>query len=133
MTMVEVRTQVSVHDLLTGVAQLDTPELDRFVTQVLALRAKRFAPGLAKQEAELLLKINQRWSPESQKRFDELMTKRQAELLTPTEHQELLTMIDRSEQADAERAQWIGNLAELRGTSVLELMQDLGIRTAPYA
>ena len=132
MTTVEVRTQVSLYDLLNGVAQLDTPELENFVAQVLALRAKRFASSLPKQEAELLLKINQRWPIDTQRRYDELATKRQAETLTAEEQQELLGLIDQSEQADAERAQMIGDLAQLRNVPVPELMQDLGIRAAPY-
>jgi hypothetical protein len=132
MTMVEVRTQVSLYDLLSGVAQLDTPELERFVSQVLALRAKRLAPTLSKQEAELLLKINQHWPVELQRRYDELTLKRQAETLTPDERMELLALITQTEQADADRAQAIGNLAQLRSVSVLQLMQDLGIRPAEH-
>ena len=133
MTTVEVRTQVSLYALLDGVAQLDTPELENFVTLVLALRAKRLTPSLPKSEAELLLKINQRWPPELQGRYDVLTAKRRAETLTPDEHQELLGLITKSEQADAERTQLVGALAQLRAVPVPELMQDLGIRAAPYA
>ena len=128
MTMVEVRTQVSFYDLLSGVAQLDTPELDRFVAQVLALRAKRLAPNLSKQEAELLMTINHRWPIELQHRYDELTLKRESETLMPEEHQELLALIAEVEQADADRAQAIGGLAQLRAVPVSQLMQDLGIR-----
>ena len=77
----------------------------------------------------LLLKINQRWPIETQRRYDELTTKRQAETLTAEEQQELLGLIDQSEQVDAERAQMIGDLAQSRRVPVPELMQDLGIRT----
>ena len=90
MPTIEVRSQVSLDELLNGVAQLDMPELERFISQVLTLRAKRIAPCLPKEEAGLLEKINQGLSPEAQQRYDELTAKRRAETLTSEEHQELL-------------------------------------------
>ena len=128
MPTIEVRSQVSLDELLSCVAQLDTPELEHFVAQVLTLRAKRIAPCLPKEEAGLLEKINQGLAPDAQRRYDELTTKRRAETLTSEEHQELLTLIDRIERADAERAQILIDLARLRKVSVPTLMSDLGIR-----
>lgn len=51
METVEVRSRVSLEELLNGVAQLDTPELERFVSQVLTIRARRIAPSLPETEA----------------------------------------------------------------------------------
>lgn len=133
MPTIEVRSQVSLDELLNGVAQLDTPELERFVSQVLTLRAKRVAPCLPEEEAGLLEKINQGLSPAAQQRYDELTAKRRAETLTSEEHQELLTLIDRIERADAERAQTLTALARLRKVSVTTLMANLGIRLPDYA
>lgn len=133
MSTIEVRSQVSLDELLSGVAQLDTPELERFVSQVLTLRAKRIAPCLPAAEAGLLEKINQGLSPEAQQRYDDLTAKRRAETLTAEEHQELLTLIDRIEQADAERAQALTDLARLRQMSLTTLMNELGIRPPDYA
>jgi len=133
MPTIEVRSQVSLDELLNGVAQLDMPELERFISQVLTLRAKRIAPGLPKEEAGLLEKINQGLAPDAQRRYDELTTKRRAETLTSEEHQELLALIDRIERADAERAQTLIDLARLRKVSVPTLMSDLGIRPPDYA
>jgi hypothetical protein len=133
MPTIEVRSQVSLDELLNGVAQLDMPELERFIAQVLTLRAKRIAPGLPKEEAGLLEKINQGLSPDAQRRYDELTAKRRAETLTSEEHQELLALIDRIERADAERAQTLTDLARLRKVSVTTLMSELGIRPPEYA
>jgi hypothetical protein len=124
---------VSLDELLKGVAQLDTPELERFVSQVLTLRAKRIAPCLPGEEAGLLEKINQGLPPDVQRRYGELTAKRRAETLTPEEHQELLALIDRIEQADAERVQALTELARLRNVSVTTLMAELGIRPPDYA
>jgi len=132
MSTVEVRSQVSVNELLNGVAQLDTPELEHFVAQVLTLRAKRVAPCLPEEEAALLEKINQGLPPDVQHRYDEITAKRRAETLTPEEHRELLALIDRVEQADAERVQVLSELAQRRNVSVTALMAELGIHPPEY-
>ena len=133
MPTIEVRSQVSLDELLNGVAQLDTPELERFVSQVLTLRAKRTAPCLPEQEVQLLEKINQELSPEAQQRYNNLTVKRHAETLTSEEHQELLMLIDQIEQADAERARALADLARLRKKSLATLMEELGIRPPDHA
>ena len=66
-------------------------------------------------------------------RYDVLSAKRRAETLTSEEHQELLTLIDRVEQADAERARALTDLAQLRKISVPALMAALGISPPDYA
>src|SRR5713101_7195088 len=133
MSTVEVRSQVSLDELLNGVAQLETPELEHFISQVLTLRARRIAPCSPKEEAALLEKINQGLLPDVQQRYDELTAKRRAETLTPEEHQELLALIDRIERTDAERAQALTELAQLRKVSVTALRVQLGIRPPDYA
>jgi hypothetical protein len=128
MSTVQVQSQVSLDELLNGVGQLSLPELERFVTQAIALLAQRKSPSLSKDEAELLVKVNQGLSLDIQKRYDELVAKRKVEELTPDEHQELLNLIDEIEKADAERAKHLVELARLRGTSLAAVMEDLGIR-----
>lgn len=133
MATVEVRSQVSLDELLNGVAQLDTPELERFVSQVLTLRARRIASYLLREEVGLLEKINQGLPSDAQQRYDELTAKRLAETLTTEEHQELLALINHIERSDAERAQFLAQLAHLRNVSVTMLLDELGIRRPDYA
>jgi hypothetical protein len=133
MSTIEIKSQVSLDELLNGVAQLSLSELEYFVSQVLALQAQRKSPSLPKGEAELLLKINQGLPPDTQTRYDELVAKRRAETLTPDEHQELLRLIDQIERADGERVKYMVDLARLRGTSLTALMKDLGIHPPAYA
>lgn len=132
MPTVEIRSQVSLNDLLDGVAQLNPSDLEQFVSQVLVLRAKRVAPSVSKQEAEILEEINRGLAQETQQRYNELVAKRQAKTLTDAEHQELLVLIDRIEQADAERVQALTKLAQLRNISVKALMEILNIRPPAY-
>jgi hypothetical protein len=70
-----------------------------------SLQARRRAPDLPQGESELLIKINQAFPPDVQRRLNELIAKRQAETLTPGEHEELLRLIEQSERAEAARAE----------------------------
>ena len=133
MSTVESRSSVSRDDLLKGAAQLEMPDLEQFVAQVLALRANRIAPSLPGVEAELLQRINGGLPAEARRRYEELTARRCAEILTSEEHQELLRLTDRMERSDAERARALAELAQLRNVSMVSLMNQLGIRPRPYA
>jgi hypothetical protein len=130
---IQVRSQVSLDELLNSMAQLKTPELEHFIDQALTLRARRIAPSFRHGETRLLQKINRGLPPHVQRRYNELTARRRAETLTPKEHQELLTLIDRIERADAERAQALTKLAQLRNVPVMTLMAELGIQPPAYA
>jgi len=91
------------------------------------------APSLPGEEAELLHKINQGLPSDVQQRYDELVGRRRAETLTSAEHRELLALIDRIEQSDAERVQALTELAQLRNISVATLITELGIHPPAYA
>jgi hypothetical protein len=132
MPTTEMRSQVTLNNLLKGVAQLETNDLEQFVSWVLTLRARRIAPSLSKQEAEMLEKINQGLPPDTQRRYNELTEKRHAETLTHEEQQELLVLIEHIELADAERAQALIRLAQLRNVSVTALMSTLNIHPPAY-
>ena len=123
----ENRPQIDLEDLIQAAAQLGTRELEHLVAKVLALRAQRLAPSLAKEEARLLGTINQGLPAEDQRRYGKLTSKLEAELLSPEEHRELLTLIDRIEHTDAERVRALTDLAQLRAVPVETLMRDLGI------
>jgi len=133
MSTIHVEAQLSSDELLKAIRQLSLPELEQFVSQVIALQAQRKAPSLPHAEAELLIKINQGVAFEIQKRYDELIAKRRAETLTPDEHDELLRLTDQIEQLEAHRVECLSKLAHLRRTSLTELMQNLGIRPPAYA
>ena len=133
MSTVQITSYVSFDELLHGVEQLNLTELEQFVFRVLSLQAQRKSPSLPRNEAKLLLKINQGLPSGVQKRYDELTAKRQAETLTSDEHQELLRLVDRIEKLDADRVKHLAELSRLRVIPLTTLMQDLGIRTPAYA
>lgn len=131
MPTLQLEAQVSTTDLLRAVGQLEMPELDNFVAQVITLRARRSAPSLPRREAELLLAINERLPEADQQRYNELLIKRDDESLTNAEYEELLRLSDRIEEWDAQRLSWLVELAALRGKSLSALMADLGLKAAP--
>lgn len=132
MSTIKVEIQLTSEELLKAVEQLSQPDLEQFVYQVIALQAQRRATNLPQAEAELLVKINQVIASDTQKHYDELIAKRQAETLTSDEHKELLHLTEQIEKLQAQRIENLASLAGLRGTSLTELMENLGIRTPAY-
>jgi hypothetical protein len=133
MPVVQVDVQLSTNKILEAVDKMSLPELEKFLSQVIALRARRKAPHLSVKESELLIKINQGLPAELRSRLDQLVAKRRANKLTSKEHTELLRLIDKLEEAEAKRAKALAQLAQLRGVSMTALMRDLGIRAPKYA
>ncbi|HRW06740.1 MAG TPA: hypothetical protein P5121_16670 [Caldilineaceae bacterium] len=135
MSKVQVFSQVELdtEDLLEGVTQLDSEELERFTQQVLLIRANRYALSLPQAEAELLQKINEGVSAKVRERYDELHEKMLDEALAPDEQRELIDLSDQIEYADAQRLHHLIVLAKLRNISVDALMDELKLRRRVYA
>lgn len=131
--MTTIPIEVSTEQLLRAVERLPAQDLDAFVAQVIALRAQRNAPHLTQEETALLRKINTPIAPDLQRRFDELIARRQAETITPDELHELMGITEQIEQHDAERLAALSDLACLRQITIPALMDILGIRAPSYA
>jgi len=130
MPKVQVTSQIEIdfEDMLKGVAQLESNELEQFTEKVIALRAQRRAPHLPNSEAELLQHIHQGVAPNIRQRYTDLARKLQDETLTSAEQDELVGLTDVMEEADAERMENLILLAQLRNVSVDVLMMQLGLR-----
>jgi len=132
MELVQVNAQLTYDELLKAVNRLNPPDLEKFLLQVTSLRARKKAKSFSKDESELLLKINQNIDSQLQERFDELTSKRRAEIITSEEYDELLKLTDEVEKFDVRRVEYLTQLAELRNTSLTELMDELGIKPPEY-
>jgi len=86
---------------------------------------------LSADESRLLLAINQAISVELQERYHYLLIQRDANALTSEEYSELITLGDRIENLEAERLGNLLQLAQLRQTSLDQLMIDLGLLQLP--
>lgn len=123
---------MSLDELIQAANQLDEADLDVLLQRVVVLRAHRKANTLAKEEAELLQKINQGIDPELRAQYQALRTKREAETLTNAEHEMLIQLSSQIEQFGAQRLEALANLAQLRQVPVTELMATLGIQPVTY-
>jgi hypothetical protein len=121
------KNQKSAAELLQATANLSTFELDKFVDQAIILRAKRHAQNISGDETELLLKINQGFSPLQQQRFEELAKKLEAQIMSFAEREEFIKLTNLIEKQDAKRIELLGKLAEIRKQTLDEVMKDLGI------
>lgn len=83
-------------------------------------------------EANLLQHIGIGLSAPEWERYRLLIAKRRAATLTSDEQTELIQTSDRIELANAKRMEAAIALAKLRGQSLAEVMQDLGIEAPPY-
>ena len=123
---------MSVDELLKAVDELSEPDLEDVLDRVLWLRARRKAPVLPPGETQLLLEINQGIPPELLQRYQVLREKRDDEILTEVEHEELLRLSDRIEVLGAKRLEALAKLADLRQVPLVQLMADLGIPGASF-
>ncbi len=127
MATVQVKSNIHIdtQELLGGVAQLETPEIEHLLSAIGQILAQRKAGSLPNRESQLLQNINHSLPPTTQKRYNNLQEKLLAEQITPPEHQELLALIDEVEEADAVRLSYLLELAQLRQVSLDELLLTL--------
>lgn len=130
MPTINIQADVSVDALIKAVAQLSETELRQFTLQVLALTAQRAAPSVTQEEAALLVRINSRLPEAVQQRYDALIAKRDAETLSPAEHDELLRLTQQVEAFDVARVEALSQLAACRGATLSELMRQLDMATS---
>jgi hypothetical protein len=106
---------------------LPPPEFEQFLDGALKLRRKKrvTAKQPSRREAELLSKINEVLPPEMRRRHAALYAQRDA--LNPDEYAELLRLSNQLEILNAQRLEYLGELARLRQTTLSGVMDELGI------
>jgi hypothetical protein len=123
-----VQLEITTENLLNAVVQMPESEFNRFVEKAKKLRTKRNGNTFSLTETDLIHKINTIYSAEKRQRYNHLYEKFQQEETSPKEHKELLKLSDEFEILNAERLQYLGELAKMRGQSLKEVMKDLGIK-----
>jgi hypothetical protein len=118
---------LSPQHLLTAVERLSLPELERFVQQVLALHAARRAPHWSADDTVLLTRIYHRLPDDQHAQLQQLMTKRDAEGLTAAEYAAFTVLTDQLEALQADRLAALAALAQRRGTTLADVMAQLGV------
>lgn len=121
------QVELEIEDILNGISGLETKELEIFVQKVGNLIARRKAAHLPEQESMLLVKINNAIPVALQKQYEQLLAKNSNETITPEEHKELLKTIDKIENKNAQRLEYLIELSRLRNISLDTLMQQLNL------
>lgn len=117
--------QLNIDDLMQGLSKMDLLTLEKFSAELNKVIARRKTPNLPDRELELLDAIYAPFSSAKQQRYDELYRKLQDEQITPSEHEELLQLVEQSEQHNAEWLEHLAELAILRGIPMLQLKNQL--------
>lgn len=123
-------TQFEQDQLLNAALQMPEDEFQRFVTKLFTLRARQRTPMLSERETELLSQINVGLPDTDAKRMRKLIVKRDSRTITEAELEELIQLTDESERLNVERVRNLIELAHLRGVTLDEVMEQLGIRPA---
>jgi hypothetical protein len=123
---------MSLEELIKAAHQLNETDLDQLLHQVVVLRASRKAPVLPEVESQLIQQINQGIPSDLNNQYRSLQQKRDTTSLTEAEHQTLTQLSEQVEQIGAQRLEALANLAQLRQTPLLDLMETLGIQPVTY-
>jgi hypothetical protein len=83
--------------------------------------------GAATREGELLRRLDLGLSPEAWARYRSLVTKRRDESISEPELTELISLTDQIESANARRLEAVTELSRLRGKSLQETFDELGL------
>lgn len=115
------QTQMTMQEILAAIGQLGPVDLEKVARHVTHLRMRR----VTGQETELLKTARCRRPRAFDRRYHELMRKRQEETLTEAEYEELLRLTGEAEEFDTRRIKALSALADLRQTDLDTLMREL--------
>jgi 6-phosphogluconate dehydrogenase len=126
MAKVQILTEIEIQKLLS---QLKTSQLESFLREISALLARRKTKDKKALEARLLQQLNEECvlSEEHWQEFTALKAKREAIKISDAELTRLGQLIREEEKLRLKRIQILGELSQLRGTSLPQLTQELGI------
>ena len=118
----------SIRELLAEAERLETKDLGMLSVKVSEMLAKRPRPGLAKQEARLLMLINEGLPLELLERAAILHDKRQSDQISPEEIAELVLLTEKIEEIHLKRMKLVLKLAQMRGVPFKSLVDELGVK-----
>lgn len=118
----------STEQVLAAVRQMSLGDLEKVVGEAISVRASKLVKRLPETEIGLLEKINAQWPAEQDLRFRQLREKFASSKITPEEYSEMLTLTEEQEEFHAGRIEALSDLANTRGVTLPEIMNQLGIR-----
>ncbi len=123
---------MNTQQIISTVRRMPLADLEELVDEVLTIQAERRAPHLSGEESKLMKTIQKRLSESKQNRLRELQAQRDEEKFSADGYAELAEITDELEEMHAERMKALLELANLRGTTVTEQMNQIGIVLPDY-
>jgi hypothetical protein len=114
--------QISIGELLHQVGQLSTPDFEAFFMQIQSLRFQKVMSDENVVEKKLLKQIKVGLLSPKQTRFEYLIARRDAHIITENELVELIKLTNDVEKNDVIRLKRIAKLADLKNMSLPEVV-----------
>ena len=134
MEKIQIQANNNIQSLIGGFSEMPLHDLESFISGLNALVLRKRVADIGKRDKALLLKINQTVLPElAMERYIFLQNKMELENLSESEYQELLILVIQEEKIRNKRFKHLLELSQLRGVSLSELMNNLGLNPLNYA
>lgn len=122
-------SEMTTENLLNAVVRMPDKEFDKFVEKAKKLRGHSTVINWTKSETEIIRKINEcNFSPEKQRRFANLVRKRQNEMISESEFEEISNLTDEGEERTLKRLKLLIRLAKSKNKSLDEIIKILDTR-----
>jgi hypothetical protein len=126
MPSINVEVQLSSEQLLQAVEQLTQPNLEQFLSQLVILHTHKKAASLLKNEAKLFLTPHEDIIIDNNN-YEKLIDNREVATLRKEEYQALLYLGEQIDKLQAQRIEYMAELAKIHGISLTKLMEKLGL------
>lgn len=121
-------SEVTAENILSVLVEMPQNDFENVVSQAKKQRKKaRNGQKISPKEADLLHKINNLFPNDERRRYNELYQKFKNDELKESERTELEELVYKFENLNAERIEYIGKLANLRGETLEQVMENFQI------
>ena len=127
MSTIQIPTELTVEHLLSAVKQLPPAELREFTHQFSEWQKQN-----GEEDEAVLVTLIQEYSllpPVEQERYEDLRYKCELTTLTDPELTEYQSLLQRLEARNVKRIEALSALAQRRGTTLREIMAELGLKS----
>ena len=134
MSKIQAQSVIDTKVFLSIAENIKTDELERFVRELNSIISNRKVNDAAYRQRELLRLINRTVLPKDKwERYLELVEKLDAESIDESERQEFLQLVAKEEELRNERVGLLIELSQLKGITLLALMEELGLYPPGHA
>lgn len=127
MAEVEIKSNIKLglKDILKAISTLETKDIEIFLKEVTGILAQKKEKESKKTDESALIKqIKSTYPAKLNKRYQALRSKVTTQQLNEKEQKELIKLTNQFEALDAQRLQYLIQLAQLRGASLNVILKE---------